>query len=107
MSAMFSANKMIQGCNVADIDVVVQWKLPKNLDSFVQRAGRSARGKERTGLAVLLVEPSAYNKKKKGAAEIDSELKAFIQAGACRREEIAKVYRNDLTGVCSNRPCLR
>ncbi|KAL1740170.1 P-loop containing nucleoside triphosphate hydrolase protein [Schizophyllum fasciatum] len=48
------------GCNIPDIDVVVQWKLPASLSSFVQRAGRAARGRDRVGLAVLLVEPSAY-----------------------------------------------
>ncbi|KZV63276.1 P-loop containing nucleoside triphosphate hydrolase protein [Peniophora sp. CONT] len=48
------------GCNIPDIDVVVQWKLPGKLSSFVQRAGRAARGPGRIGLAVLLVEPSAF-----------------------------------------------
>ncbi|KAL1674687.1 P-loop containing nucleoside triphosphate hydrolase protein [Schizophyllum commune] len=48
------------GCNIPDIDVVVQWKLTTSLSSFVQRAGRAARGRGRIGLAVLLVEPSAF-----------------------------------------------
>ncbi|KAH7904037.1 hypothetical protein BJ138DRAFT_1019698, partial [Hygrophoropsis aurantiaca] len=51
---------MRQGCNVSDIDIVVQWKLPAKMSSFVQRAGRAARGPGRTGVAILLVEPSAY-----------------------------------------------
>ena len=49
-----------QGCNIPDIDIVVQWKLPATVSSFVQRAGRAARKKGRTGLAVLLVEKPAY-----------------------------------------------
>ncbi|KAJ3516531.1 hypothetical protein NMY22_g14185 [Coprinellus aureogranulatus] len=49
------------GCNIPDIDVVVQWKLPASVSSFVQRAGRAARGRNRTGLAVLLVEKSVYD----------------------------------------------
>ncbi|KAI0083575.1 P-loop containing nucleoside triphosphate hydrolase protein [Irpex rosettiformis] len=48
------------GCNILDIQVVVQWKLPSTLSNFIQRAGRAARGQDREGLAVLLVEPSAY-----------------------------------------------
>ncbi|KAI0806299.1 P-loop containing nucleoside triphosphate hydrolase protein [Irpex lacteus] len=48
------------GINVSDVDVVVQWKLPATLSNFIQRAGRAARGRGRKGLAVLLVEPSAY-----------------------------------------------
>ncbi|KAH9171007.1 P-loop containing nucleoside triphosphate hydrolase protein [Lactarius sanguifluus] len=49
------------GCNIPDIDVIVQWKLPGKLSSFVQRAGRAARGPNTVGLAVLLVEPTAYS----------------------------------------------
>jgi len=50
-----------QGCNIPDIDIVVQWKLPSTVSSFVQRAGRVARGYGGSGLAVLLVEKSAYD----------------------------------------------
>ncbi|KAI1784235.1 P-loop containing nucleoside triphosphate hydrolase protein [Ganoderma leucocontextum] len=49
------------GCNMPDIDRVVQWKLPATFSHFIQRAGRAARGKGRQGVAILLVERSAYN----------------------------------------------
>ncbi|THH15238.1 hypothetical protein EUX98_g9497 [Antrodiella citrinella] len=49
------------GCDIPDIDVVVQWKLPKTLSSWIQRAGRVARGRGRSGIAVLLVERAAYS----------------------------------------------
>ncbi|KAJ7437768.1 P-loop containing nucleoside triphosphate hydrolase protein [Mycena latifolia] len=48
------------GCNIPDIDVVVQWKLPASMSIWVQRAGRAGRARGSRGLAVLLVEPSAY-----------------------------------------------
>ncbi|KAJ7031504.1 P-loop containing nucleoside triphosphate hydrolase protein [Mycena alexandri] len=48
------------GCDIPDIDLVVQWKLPKNLSSWVQRAGRVARARGRTGMAVMLVEKTAF-----------------------------------------------
>ncbi|KAF8157863.1 P-loop containing nucleoside triphosphate hydrolase protein [Crassisporium funariophilum] len=48
------------GCNIPDIDMVVQWKTPRNISSWVQRAGRAARAKGRNGLAVMLVEKSAF-----------------------------------------------
>lgn len=38
----------------------MQWKLPAKFSHFIQRAGRAARGRGRTGLAVLLVERTAY-----------------------------------------------
>lgn len=41
----------------------MQWKLTKTFSNWIQRAGRAARGRGRTGLAVLLVEPSAYARK--------------------------------------------
>ncbi|KII85091.1 hypothetical protein PLICRDRAFT_145764 [Plicaturopsis crispa FD-325 SS-3] len=48
------------GCNIPDVDLVVQWKLPGSVSTFVQRAGRAGRGPGTKGLAVLLVESSAY-----------------------------------------------
>ncbi|RDB14985.1 putative ATP-dependent DNA helicase RecQ [Hypsizygus marmoreus] len=48
------------GCNIPDVDVIVQWKAPANLSSWVQRAGRAARAAGRTGMAVMLVEKSAF-----------------------------------------------
>ncbi|KAJ3479948.1 hypothetical protein NLI96_g8696 [Meripilus lineatus] len=49
------------GCDIPDIDIVVQWKLPRTFSNWIQRAGRAARGRGRTGLAILLVERSAYS----------------------------------------------
>ncbi|EJF56898.1 P-loop containing nucleoside triphosphate hydrolase protein [Dichomitus squalens LYAD-421 SS1] len=49
------------GCDIPDIDRVIQWKLPATFSQFIQRAGRAARGRDRTGIAILLVERSAYS----------------------------------------------
>ncbi|EDR07545.1 uncharacterized protein LACBIDRAFT_298548 [Laccaria bicolor S238N-H82] len=49
------------GCNIPDIDIVVQLKLTATVSAFVQRAGRAAHMPGQTGLAVLLVEKSIYN----------------------------------------------
>ena len=38
----------------------MQWKLPGSVSAFVQRAGHAARAQNHAGLAVLLVEQSAY-----------------------------------------------
>ncbi|KAJ2990544.1 hypothetical protein NUW54_g8438 [Trametes sanguinea] len=51
----------LKGCNISDVDLVVQWKLPSTLSSFIQRAGRAARAPSRHGMAVLLVERSAFS----------------------------------------------
>lgn len=56
----------------------MQWKLPSTISSFVQRAGRAARGHDRTGLAVLLVEKAAY--------EVDlSKVKEVMQGGSKKK----------------------
>ena len=61
---------MIQGCDIPDVDIVVQWKAPENLSSWVQRAGHAAQGDGRQGLVVMIVEKSAF------------EIAAFPQASA-------------------------
>ena len=40
--------------------MVVQWKLPGSISAFVQHAGHAGRARDRTGLAVLLLEQTAY-----------------------------------------------
>ncbi|KAJ7273824.1 P-loop containing nucleoside triphosphate hydrolase protein [Mycena rebaudengoi] len=50
------------GCDVPDVDIVVQWKAPANMSAWIQRAGRAARGRGREGLAVMLVEKTAFEK---------------------------------------------
>ena len=47
----------VQGCNVPNVDIVVQWKLPASVSIW---AGRAGRGEGTSGLAVLLVEKSVY-----------------------------------------------
>jgi superfamily II DNA/RNA helicase len=56
---MLSAD-LFQGCNVPDVDIVIQWKAPTNISSWVQRAGRAARAPGRQGLAVMIVEKSIF-----------------------------------------------
>ncbi|KAJ7615158.1 P-loop containing nucleoside triphosphate hydrolase protein [Mycena polygramma] len=48
------------GCDIADIAIVIQWKAPKNLSSWVQRAGRAVRKAGVYGMAVMIVEKSAF-----------------------------------------------
>ncbi|KAJ3475399.1 hypothetical protein NLI96_g11861 [Meripilus lineatus] len=44
------------GCDIPDIDLVIQWQVPATLSHLVQRAGRVARGAGHIGMALLLVE---------------------------------------------------
>ncbi|KZT71233.1 P-loop containing nucleoside triphosphate hydrolase protein, partial [Daedalea quercina L-15889] len=69
------------GCNIPDIDIVVQWKLPKKLSNFIQRAGRVARGRNRTGIAILIVERTAYSTDIQTAATISAADEARSKMG--------------------------
>ncbi|KAF7338756.1 ATP-dependent DNA helicase Q-like 3 [Mycena sanguinolenta] len=48
------------GCDIPNVELVVQWKAAQNLSSWIQRAGRAARGPGTWGIAVMLVEKSAF-----------------------------------------------
>ncbi|EDQ98673.1 uncharacterized protein LACBIDRAFT_298348 [Laccaria bicolor S238N-H82] len=74
------------GCNIPDIDVVVQWKLPDSVSTFVQRAGRAARADGHEGLAILLAEKSAYMVDVE--AELKSKEKAVNPKGDKRKKQI-------------------
>ncbi|KAK0219335.1 hypothetical protein EDD85DRAFT_797446 [Armillaria nabsnona] len=49
-----------QGCNIPNIERVVQWRLTASMSTFVKRAGCAARGPGRSGIAILLVERTVY-----------------------------------------------
>ncbi|KAH9915137.1 P-loop containing nucleoside triphosphate hydrolase protein [Fomitopsis serialis] len=76
------------GCNVPDIDLVVQWKLPAKLSNFIQRAGRAARGRGRTGLAILLVERSAYS------TDIQSSIDSPLEEPQARQKPVSRVAKS-------------
>jgi superfamily II DNA/RNA helicase len=78
--------------------------LPASISLFVQRAGRAARASGRTGLAILLVEPSAYGidlaegvatktsrGKGKKKTEKEKETNAEKQEKAKKKKEYAKL----------------
>ncbi|GLB44259.1 putative atp-dependent dna helicase [Lyophyllum shimeji] len=80
------------GCNIPDIDIVVQWKLPTNVSSFVQRAGRAARAAGRVGLAVLLVEKSAYEA---DLSRLETNLQKEAGKGKRKRKKAAGVRQSE------------
>ncbi|KAJ7927942.1 hypothetical protein B0H13DRAFT_2312122 [Mycena leptocephala] len=61
------------GCDLPDIDIVVQWRAPANMSSWIQRLGRSARGLGREGLAVML-NPMAQHRRLLHLLEVMGQL---------------------------------
>lgn len=77
---------------------MVQWKLPASVSSFVQRAGRAARGLDRVGLAVLLVERSVY----------DADLLAYMESAKGKKiSENPKKSRKANVRASTNYPRAR
>lgn len=74
---------MLQGLDIPDISIVVQWKVPKDLNTLVQRFGRAVRSPDLQGVAILLAEPTwfyetrlaqeASRKRKRGEESSESE----------------------------------
>ncbi|KAK6984117.1 hypothetical protein R3P38DRAFT_2576560 [Favolaschia claudopus] len=48
------------GCDLPNIALVVQWKVPQTVSAWIQRAGRAARRQGMLGLAVMLAEKAAF-----------------------------------------------
>ncbi|PPQ92834.1 hypothetical protein CVT25_004322 [Psilocybe cyanescens] len=67
------------GCDIPDVDIVVQWKVAETLSSWVQRAGRAARGHGRQGLSVMIVEKAAFEIIAFPSLSIDPSLSSTTQ----------------------------
>ncbi|KAJ6601732.1 P-loop containing nucleoside triphosphate hydrolase protein [Mycena vulgaris] len=53
------------GADIPDIELVIQFGFPKSLSVWIQRAGRAGRSPELHARAILLVEKSAFQQRKK------------------------------------------
>lgn len=60
MSEEHRIDLYLQGLDIADIIIVVQWKVPKDLNTLIQRFGRAVRDLQLEGIAVLFAEPGAF-----------------------------------------------
>jgi superfamily II DNA helicase RecQ len=97
----------------ANVDIVVQWKLPASVSTFVQRAGRAGRGEGRSGIAVPKankqygIEHGLLRGAYGGGPCDDNNLKVdvrldhsspdeglytLVQTGGCRRRVLTAVY---------------
>ncbi|KAI0702311.1 P-loop containing nucleoside triphosphate hydrolase protein, partial [Cytidiella melzeri] len=48
------------GLDIPNIEIVVQWKVPNNLDTLIQRFGRAVRDYSLQGVAILISEPQWF-----------------------------------------------
>ncbi|KAI8363263.1 P-loop containing nucleoside triphosphate hydrolase protein, partial [Mortierella sp. GBAus27b] len=87
------------GCDISDVVRVVQFGLPKDITTLVQRLGRAARDPQLQGLGILLVSPS-------GVRAADQSLDQYINTKDCRRKILDARFgnvdgdRNDIKDCC-------
>ncbi|KAH9929414.1 P-loop containing nucleoside triphosphate hydrolase protein [Fomitopsis serialis] len=71
-----STDSFGMGVNVADVRIVVQWRMPRDLNTLWQRFGRAARDLTLNAVAILLVDGRYFDEekeKKQRAAEKAAE----------------------------------
>lgn len=97
----------LQGCNRPDIRFSIQWKRSSSVSSFVQRAGRAARGPGTEGVAVLLVEPSAYQAKRKSTAKAGQTKRTRKKKPAAASKVIGKEFPDTFDALIAKTPGAR
>jgi len=63
----------LQGIDIPDIQIVVQYGAPKELSTWWQRAGRAGHDLSIDAIAILLVEPRHFDDEKEKAAQRAAE----------------------------------
>ncbi|KAJ3476192.1 hypothetical protein NLI96_g11327 [Meripilus lineatus] len=66
---LYCTDSFGMGIDIADIEIVVQWRMTCDLNTLWQRFGRAARGMGSIGIAILLVEAKFFDDEKVKAAE--------------------------------------
>lgn len=95
---------MTQGCDISNVERVVQFLVPGSISIWFQRAGRAGRNPLIAAQAFLLVQPTVFQelKARKGhdknegdspkyRKEIEEGLRRWIETEDCRRE-VANEY---------------
>lgn len=77
------------GCDINDIERVIQFRTPKDITCLVQRLGRAARDPTAIGLSILFAENH-----QPGYTFPDQDLAQYINTLECRRKVLNGVYGN-------------
>jgi ATP-dependent RNA helicase DeaD len=86
-----------RGLDIADVDVIINYDVPQNIDDYIHRIGRTARA-GKTGFALTLVskdEISRFNniKKENNSRIIEKELPTLQQINSIKNRKILKKAR--------------
>ncbi|KAI0286328.1 P-loop containing nucleoside triphosphate hydrolase protein [Russula brevipes] len=82
LDILFATEAAGMGCDLPDIEVVVQFMVPKSLSIWYQQAGRAGRRQGSCGMAYLLVQPTPTQYVK----ELEVGLREWITTQECCRD---------------------
>ncbi|KAJ6499888.1 P-loop containing nucleoside triphosphate hydrolase protein [Mycena vulgaris] len=89
------------GCDIPHVEQVVQFLVPGSLSIWMQRAGRAGRNIIITARAILLVQPSVFQKLKGKEGDpvtfqkaVEEGLRDWIETKECRREVVDVYFDN-------------
>ncbi|KAF7291219.1 p-loop containing nucleoside triphosphate hydrolase protein [Mycena indigotica] len=99
------------GCDIPNIELVVQFMVPRSLSIWLQRAGRAGRNPTISARAVLLVQPSVFKEVMKDGETkfqktVESGLRSWVEADNCRRDVVDEYFDSGVeraaapTGAC-------
>jgi superfamily II DNA/RNA helicase len=70
---------MIQGVDLPDIELVIQWRVTCDMCTLWQHFGQAARNKSLHGIGMLLVEPKYFDAtKEKAAARLEAKKRKAV-----------------------------
>lgn len=98
----------MQGCDIPNVELVVQFMVPASLSIWIQRASRGGRNSTIKARAILLVQPTIYQEKtsKNGVEDgaeddtpryrkdVEEGLQAWIETTCCRRDVADEYFNN-------------
>ena len=61
---------IFKGCDIVNVEQVVQFMVPKSLSIWMQRAGRGGRNRLIAARAILLVQPSVFQEVKAASTKL-------------------------------------
>lgn len=72
------------GCDIPDVVRVIQYGMPKDICTLIQRLGRAVRDPELFGLAILIIQPSSLVDRNVYSNDEDPDLLEYIRTTGCR-----------------------
>lgn len=90
---LVATDVVARGIDIDNIDLVINFELPQDIEYYIHRIGRTARGTSAKGRAITLVSPNIYNK----------EFKHYERQLNVKIKEEKKPELNDVIGALQGR----